>query len=211
MGNADLAQSEREGLCDLMLEVGPDQATLCEGWTAAHLAAHLIVRERQPLAGPGMILGGPFARYTERTMDRLIASNSFEHLVERVRSGPPLLMRPLDGPVNLVEFFIHHEDLRRTMPNAEPRSDIEDVEEALWNQPSIRLKTMTFRLDNLDLTLRDPKRGEKHIGGGRRPVTIVGSIGEISLYLFGRRGAAQVELVGEPDACEELATGRLGI
>ena len=41
MTKRELAQSERQQLCDLFEEVGPDQDTLCEGWTTAHLAAHL--------------------------------------------------------------------------------------------------------------------------------------------------------------------------
>ena len=36
---------ERMGLCDLFVELGPDAPTLCEGWTTADLAAHLVLRE----------------------------------------------------------------------------------------------------------------------------------------------------------------------
>ena len=65
MGNGDLAQLERGRLCDLLLEVGPDAPTLCEGWTAADLAAHLVIRERKPLAAPGIVAGGKLGEYTE--------------------------------------------------------------------------------------------------------------------------------------------------
>jgi uncharacterized protein (TIGR03083 family) len=41
---ATLAQEERNELCDLMLETGPDAPTLCEGWTTRDLAAHLVIR-----------------------------------------------------------------------------------------------------------------------------------------------------------------------
>ena len=58
MTNRDLAQLERGRLCDLLLVVGPDHPTLCEGWTTADLAAHLVIRERKPLAGPGIVAGG---------------------------------------------------------------------------------------------------------------------------------------------------------
>ncbi len=211
MAGADLAQAERQALCDLMMTLGPGQATLCQGWNADDLAAHLIVRERQPLAAPGIALGGPFARYTARAMDRLIERHDFEELVGLVRSGPPRLLRPADGAMNLVEFFVHHEDLRRGSTEVEPRADIVALEDALWSQSRRRLKLLTRRLSDLDLTLSDPLRGDKHLGGGDRPVTMVGSIGEITLYLFGRRGAARVDLVGDPAACAELSGGRLGI
>ncbi len=215
MAGADLAQAERQALCDLMMTLGPEQATLCQGWNAADLAAHLIVRERQPLAAPGIALGGPFARFTARAMERLIERHDFEGLVGLVRSGPPRLLRPADGAMNLVEFFVHHEDLRRgsteVSTEVEPRADIVALEDALWSQSRRRLKMLTRRLSDLDLTLSDPLRGEKHLGGGHRAVTMVGSIGEITLYLFGRRGAARVDLVGEPAACVELSGGRLGM
>ncbi|MBI1843340.1 MAG: TIGR03085 family protein [Actinobacteria bacterium] len=211
MADADLAQAERQALCDLMMTLGPEQATLCEGWNADDLAAHLIVRERQPLAAPGIVLGGPFARYTARAMDRLIERHDFEELVGLVRSGPPRLLRPADGAMNLIEFFVHHEDLRRGPPRVEPRAGIVALEDALWSQSRRRFKMLTRKLSDVDLTLSDPVRGDKHVGGGDRPVTMVGSIGEITLYLFGRRSAARVDLVGDPAACAELSGGRLGM
>ena len=44
----------------------------------------------------------------------------WEKLVEKVRQGPPLLLRPFDGPMNTVEFFIHVEDVRRAQEGWEP-------------------------------------------------------------------------------------------
>src|SRR5690606_1471098 len=43
------ASRERAALCDLLSRLGPDQPTLCEGWTTRDLAAHLLLRERRPL------------------------------------------------------------------------------------------------------------------------------------------------------------------
>jgi hypothetical protein len=48
MTSPTLARSERHALCDLLTEVGADAPTLCEGWNAFDLAAHLVVRERRP-------------------------------------------------------------------------------------------------------------------------------------------------------------------
>ena len=47
------AQDERQALCDLLADIGPDQPTLCTGWRTADLAAHLVLRERRPDAGAG--------------------------------------------------------------------------------------------------------------------------------------------------------------
>ena len=57
---SDLDLRERHELSDLLDQLGPDQPTLCEGWTTADLAAHLVVRERDPRSGPGILLGGRF-------------------------------------------------------------------------------------------------------------------------------------------------------
>ncbi len=62
------ARSERACLCDVLTEFGEDAPTLCEGWLTRDLAAHLFVRERRPLAMPGILLGGPFAKLTAGSM-----------------------------------------------------------------------------------------------------------------------------------------------
>src|ERR1700735_4322129 len=55
MSSPVLAQQERATLCDLLVELGPDAPTLCEGWTTADMAAHLVVRERRPDSGTGLV------------------------------------------------------------------------------------------------------------------------------------------------------------
>ena len=57
---------------------------------------------------------------------------SWEKLVETVRRGPPLLLRPFDGPMNTVEFFIHVEDVRRAQDGWEPRPISPELADALW-------------------------------------------------------------------------------
>ena len=60
---------ERAELCDLFDELGPSAPTLCEGWATEDLAAHLVVRERDPRSMPGIIKpGGRFGRKTEALM-----------------------------------------------------------------------------------------------------------------------------------------------
>ncbi len=107
-----LAQQERTALCDLFVERGSDAPTLCEGWFTADLAAHLVVRERRPDSGPGLVWP-PLAGYTDKVRRSVRDRMPWGKLVETVRRGPPLLLRPFDGPMNTVEFFIHVEDVRR--------------------------------------------------------------------------------------------------
>jgi len=213
MTNRDLAQLEGGRLCDLLRVVGPDHPTLCEGWTTADLAAHLVIRERKPLAGPGIVAGGRLGAYTEKVRLATKDGSTYADLVARVRSGPPALLRPLDGAINLSEYFIHLEDVRRGEGTIEPRpvEEVGDVEDALWAMQGRRTKFLTRTLDDIDLTLALPDGEAKAIGGGSRPVTLTGRPGELTLFLAGRRSAAAVELVGADDAVAEVRTGKLGI
>ena len=52
---------ERKLLADLFDELGPDAPTLLDPWTTRALAAHLILREHDYLAAPGLVLPGAWA------------------------------------------------------------------------------------------------------------------------------------------------------
>ena len=65
MSPITLAQQERQTLCDLLVELGPEAPTLCAGWATADLAAHLVVRERRPDSGPGLVWP-PLAGHTDK-------------------------------------------------------------------------------------------------------------------------------------------------
>lgn len=110
------ARDERAALCDLLDQLGPDAATLCEGWRTADLAAHLVLREHRPDAAVG-ILGGPLARHTEKVQRALRVKLPYEALVQTVRSGPPRLslfaIPGMDERANFAEYFVHYEDVRR--------------------------------------------------------------------------------------------------
>jgi hypothetical protein len=53
---------ERARLCDLLDELGPEAPTLLAPWTTRDLAAHLVLREHDSLAGPGLVLPGAWGR-----------------------------------------------------------------------------------------------------------------------------------------------------
>jgi len=109
------AQSERRELCDLFDEVGPDAPTLCGDWTTRDLAAHLVMRERRPDGAVGIVFS-PAAGYSDKVQSS-IANSSWPKLVDTVRSGPPIWsptrIAAVDKLANTVEFFVHHEDVRR--------------------------------------------------------------------------------------------------
>ena len=89
MADVPLDTQERLELCGLFDELGPSVPTLIEGWTAHDLAAHLVLREHDLLAGPCLVLPGPFQRFAERRRAELAGRKDFTWLVGWIRSGPP--------------------------------------------------------------------------------------------------------------------------
>jgi uncharacterized protein (TIGR03085 family) len=79
------------------------------------MAAHLVLRERDPLAALGLVVPGPWSRFARRRQDAL-AGTDFEGLLATVRGGPPRGFFNLGWVrrlANLNELFVHHEDVRR--------------------------------------------------------------------------------------------------
>lgn len=192
-----LAPTERASLCDLLELLGPDEPTLCEGWRTRDLAAHLVLREGRPDAMPGIALPA-LAPWTKRVQDS-IAGGDFRRLVGRLRAGPPLWspVKLFDEQANGVEFFVHHEDVRRAQPDWRPRTLSGPVDEELWRQAK-RLAKFSLRKDRDAVDLVRANTGERHhardaaAGGASRTVT--GTSSELLMYLFGRRDHALVEV-----------------
>ena len=208
--SAQLAQAERAALCDLLLDVGPDAPTLCEGWTAAHMAAHLVLRERRLDVGLGLVLPGPFARHAARATERAAGQVPFERLVARIRSGPPRLIRLVDGPMNIVEFFVHLEDVRRATDDWTPRTGLDDLQDALWPFQKSGTKLRTRRVKDVELWIARPGGEPMAVRTGGRQVTAIGDPGELTMFFFGRRDQSRVELTGDPDVVAEVRSAPIG-
>jgi uncharacterized protein (TIGR03085 family) len=206
MASPILAQQERATLCDLLVEFGPDAPTLCAGWTTADLAAHLVVRERRPDSGPGLVWP-PLAGYTDKVRRSLRDRTSWEKLVATVRRGPPLLLRPFDRPMNTVEYFIHLEDVRRAQAGWEPRPIAQELTDALWTSvgPGGMAKKVAATI-----VLNSPGRPPKEAGTGPRLV-LTGDPGELTMFGSGRQGATRVEIVGDAELAAQLRSASLGV
>jgi uncharacterized protein (TIGR03085 family) len=206
---------ERNELCDLMLAVGPDAPTLCGDWTTRDLAAHLVVRERRPDAAIG-IVAKPLAGYGEQVR-RSAAEGDYEELVEEVRSGPPIwspmAITAVDRLVNTIEFFVHHEDVRRATPRWVPRQLDAELENDLWSAFR-RGASLLARRSPAGLVLRPDGRSRlavKHPGAGQPTVTAAGPLGELVLFASGRQAHSVVQLDGPADAVESVRAASLGI
>jgi len=200
------AQRERHTLCDLFEALGPEAPTLCEGWTTLDLAAHLVVRERRPDSGPGLVWA-PLADYTDRVRQKVRDRMSWPELLATVRRGPPALLRPFDHAMNTVEFFIHLEDVRRARPEWEPRPLPPSLADALWGR--VGAGGMAKQVGaSIEITSygREPKVA------GRGPVLVVdGDPGELTLFAAGRQAASRVEVTGDARLADRLRQASLGI
>jgi uncharacterized protein (TIGR03085 family) len=193
-------------LCDLLVARGPDAPTLCEGWCTADLAAHIVVRERRPDSGPGLVWP-PLAAHTEKVRQGARDRMPWEKLVETVRSGPPLLLRPLDGPMNTVEFFIHVEDIRRADSGWEPRALSPELADALWKR--VGPGGMAKRVP-ATIVVASPGRADKKSGDGPL-LALTGDPGELMMFVAGRQRAARVEIDGDGALADQLRSAALGI
>ncbi len=207
MGDLPLDAQERLALCELFDELGGDAPTLLEGWTGHDLAAHLVLREHDLIAGPCMVLPGPFQRFAERRRVRLAEKREFGWLVGRIRSGPPpgfFRIGWVRSFPSLNEFFVHQEDVRRAN-GLSPRDTLTPaLEAALWRNVCRGSRYLSRRLRGVGLEIEWVGTTEcSTVRKGEPSARLIGPPGELLLYLFGRSTAAQVEVTG---AAEAVAT-----
>ena len=185
---------ERLEAVSALRAAGPNAPTLCAGWSTLDLAAHLVVRERRPDSSVGMLVPA-LERWTDHVR-RSYAEQGFDSLLERIARGPaaisPWRWPAIENAVNLLEYFVHTEDVRRAQPGWEPRRLEPEREEALWHYFTKQAR-FAFRGRSTALELRTPDGGRQHLlGGATSAEALVGEVGELIMYAFGRRGHARV-------------------
>lgn len=210
----DLDLRERHELCDLFEELGPDAPTLSGEWTTADLAAHLVVRERDLIGAPGIVIPW-FAGTTEGRMAAQLRRHGYQGLVDLVRSGPPfgpMAIPAVRRMANTVEFFVHHEDVRRANGQG-PRTDQADLDDALWGLLKRMAPLMVRKagVKGVQVRLVRDDGSEITAGGGSDQVTITGTAAELVLELYGRRSVAQVSYDGPDDAVARVRAAEFGI
>ncbi len=195
-------ETERHSFADDLRATDPDAPTLCAGWSARHLCAHLVQREHS-------ILHNLWDQATtktpgeERFMRRLVedagTADGYAALVDRFEAGPSgrSLMGRFDEAVNLVEYAIHHEDLRRgsgPVPSRDlPAPELDDI----WRRARPILKR-AYRKSPVGVELAPDGAAVMAVRTGPGTVTVAGPRLDLLLHAFGRRSAANVRVDGPP-------------
>ena len=206
---------ERHAFCETALEVGPDAPTLCTGWTARDLVAHLLVREAPGPAAAGIAVPA-LAGFTERAMAKA-ARAPYDEMVARLREPglTPYRLPGVERLVNTLEFFVHHEDLRRAQSSWGPRELPREDEDELWTQLTRSAKLTTRRV-GVPVEARrtgwdDLPPEPATIRRGPQPAVVTGRPGELALFFAGRGELHDVTFDGPPAAVSRLRQADLGL
>ncbi|MBF4994225.1 TIGR03085 family protein [Arthrobacter gandavensis] len=195
-------ETERAALVRTLHGADPQASTLCEGWNVSRLLAHLIVREERPWAMAGDVLRRDKPGH-EHSLDPLVAraatDTGYRQLVDRFAAGARGFspMRWGGDAVNLLEFYVHHEDIRRGTGDAEPR-EMPEGELAELRRLLPLAARLGYRRSPVGVVLQLPGGEQATVRGGEPAVTITGPVTELALHAMGRSAAARVEISGAP-------------
>lgn len=198
-------EKERTALIATLRAADPDAPTLCEGWDVRRLLAHLVQRETDLVGGIGDQLSRPRPG-EEKNLTKLAEAagthEGYQALIDRFSAGPPRWspMSWAGESINLVEYVIHHEDVRRAgAAPAEPRPLPAAEVQSIWTK-LLLLARLAFARAPVGVILVQPGGPSKVVKKGPTPVTLTGPPVELALYANGRREAAQVVVTGPPEA-----------
>lgn len=200
-----LARRERQALCDLAETLDAAAPTLCGDWDLSALLAHLIVRERRPLSAAGIMIPR-LAGVTERAMARESAKG-VPAMVKTLRKPPltPYSLPVVERFTQTLEYFVHHEDIRRAQPGWAPRElPAADIDE-LWELVS---RSGGFLGRGLPVPVRlaraDRSGASAAFKKGADPVVVTGPVSELVMWVFGRAEVRDVTYDGPADAVRKL-------
>jgi uncharacterized protein (TIGR03085 family) len=207
------AADERLALSETLRRTSPDAETMCGDWSAAQLAAHLVLRERSVIELLGRLPSRRLHQLAQRQIDHLVAVEPYERIVDAVAAGPSWTdamwpiptsaiwsLPPVREQANLLEYLVHHEDVRRAASGWEPRQLPIHTQQAVWRRLSTAGR-ITLRNVSIGLVLVWPSHGEIRTRLARRgapTVTVTGDPVELAMFVFGRLTVADTEYDGAP-------------
>jgi uncharacterized protein (TIGR03085 family) len=179
----------------------------------ATCSAHLVVRERRPDAAIGIVFSKA-AGYLDNVQAG-VADTDWTELVETVRSGPPVWsptrIEAVDKATNTIEFFVHHEDVRRAGDTWEPRVLDADLTEALHSMLAKMAKRLV-KSSRVGIVF-EPTDGSDPVTAkvAEPSVTVRGEVGELVLFAFGRQAHCRVEITGDDESIAAVSSASFGI
>ena len=220
------ATAERQALADTLRRVGPQAPTLCGEWSTAQLAAHLVLRERSVVELGGRLPVAVLQARAEHLVHDVATRRPYAEIVDTFAAGPSWRGQHLPSPVawfwslppvtefaNLLEYVVHHEDVRRAQPDWTARNLPADLQAAVWQRLRL-LARATLRAVPVGLALQWPEHGRivtrraKHDGTA---VTITGDPVELALFAFGRLPQALVQWEGSEPDLEAVRTADISL
>jgi uncharacterized protein (TIGR03085 family) len=203
------AETEKTALVQTLRRADPEAGTLCAGWNTRRLLAHLVQREQDPRGGLGdaVLRAEPGQeKYLGRLAEAAATPEGYAALVDRFVAGPPRWspMSWASEQLNLLEYVIHHEDIRRggsTSPG--PRVLPEHERQRIWQQLPLMAR-LRYRAAPVGVVLAGLDSARVTVKKGAPTVTLKGEPVELALYTSGRRTAAHVQVSGAPEAVERF-------
>ncbi len=203
------AAREKQALVATLRQADPDADTLDTGWDVRRLLAHLVQREQGPVA----MVTDALARKPpgeEPGLSRLCVGatspSGYAELVSRFEAGPPRWspMSWAGEQINLIEYVVHHEDIRRGGGHpALPRTLDPDQEATIWRQVGVFARLgLRAAPDGVTLATPDGRRQTPKKGDG---VVLTGHPSELALFVSGRHDAARVDVTGPESALDRFA------
>lgn len=218
------ARTEKNALVDTLRRADPDASTLCAGWSTRRLLAHLVLREQEVIGSLGDAVGRAEPgqeKYLGRLVDAAQSPEGYAGLVDRFVAGPPRWSPMSWGTekINLLEYVIHHEDVRRGGAHpVEPRTLPPAQDKAIWSQLPLMAR-IRYRRSPVPVVLARPDGATARVSRGTQAskgtpaatgavqqgeVVLTGEPVELTLYVSGRRSAAQVQVSGPPAAVDSF-------
>lgn len=186
--------TERADIAQTLLAAGPGAPTLCAGWQTQHLAAHLVLRDRTPW------------RMSPGRLEALAASSAdpdgYAALVAQVAEGPGRLTPGywFSEQMNLLELFVHSEDVRRAGPGASRSTEIDPAyATALWKQFRLfsRLLLRPAPVGVVLVVSDGPRTVARKPRSGSGTVVVTGDLADVILFAFGRGASTELTVQGD--------------
>ena len=193
-----LVVDARDRLVAALRAVGPEAPSLCAGWAASDLVAHLLVLQRDPIAWPGI----GWARFTDLTERRMRGAlrGGYAAAVERLASRSAVIWAMPDDPPQgfrhqLGEYAVHTEDVVRA--NGLPPTTVDAAtSDALWVRAVVSARFLLRHSDAGVVFERAGSGKTARVASGSSTRYVIGDPLELMMFTYRGPEVADVDVIG---------------